>query len=45
MVNPFRLGVPPGVAFVMAPLNAPAVRADNVPKDTKKALVSSAILG
>jgi len=31
MVNPFRLSVLPGVAFVMAPLNAPAVRVDNVP--------------
>ena len=45
MVNPFRLGVPPGVPFVMAPLNTPDVRVDDVAEGAKKALVSSVILG
>ena len=45
MVNPFRLSVLPGVAFVMAPLNAPAVRVDNVPKGAKKALFFFCDLG
>ena len=45
MVTPFRSGVPPGVPFVVAPLNPRTVRADGVPAGTKKALVSSAILG